>query len=82
MTPANRTVRKMLAVTCADRPGRRYLDLSIDPAYDYKVSFVQDDNVLSSVALGAVRRKCASPGWRGSPWMSRRARSTRDSIRS
>jgi hypothetical protein len=60
--PANRTVRKMLAVTCADRPGRRYLDLSIDPAYDYKVSFVQDDNVLSSVALESVPPGVRKPG--------------------
>jgi len=51
-----------LAVGCADRPGRRYLDLSVDPAYSYKVSFVQDNAVLSSVDLGAVPEDQRKPG--------------------
>jgi len=60
--PGNRSVRRLLAVGCADRPGRRYLDLSVDPAYSYKVSFVQDNAVLSSVDLGAVPEDQRKPG--------------------
>jgi arabinofuranosyltransferase len=58
----NQKIGIELAVTCAVRTGRRYLDLSADSDDLYRLSFVKDNTVVSSAQVGPVPEYRRKPG--------------------
>jgi arabinofuranosyltransferase len=51
-----------LAIPCEDRPGRRFIDLSVDADDSYRVTFVRDNAVVSFLHIGATPEYRRPPG--------------------
>lgn len=68
LTPAasgEAAVRRLdlpLAITCDDRPGRRYLDVALDSDDRYLVEFVKDNRIIAALPLGPVPAHRRTPG--------------------
>lgn len=60
--PGNRRLARPLAVTCDDRPGRRYLDVSLDSDDTYELTFLKGSATLDTVSLGPIPEYRRKPG--------------------
>jgi len=58
----NQPIRTELAVTCDVRPGRRYLEISVDSDETYRLSFVKDNAVVSSAQISPIPEHRRVPG--------------------
>jgi arabinofuranosyltransferase len=56
-----------LAIMCDDRPGRRYIDISVDSGDEYKVSFLKGADVVASMDVGKVPEYRRRPGMASHP---------------
>jgi arabinofuranosyltransferase len=63
--PGNRVLTGPLAVTCPDRAGREYLDISLDSDDRYLLTFMKGPSVLASVELGPIPEHRRRPGLTG-----------------
>ncbi len=60
--PGVRALDRPLAVTCDPRPGRRYLDITLDSDDRYLVEFVKDNRIVASMPLGPIPAHRRSAG--------------------
>lgn len=58
----SRILAKPLAVTCEARPGRRYIDLTLDSNDRYLVEFVKDNQIIATLDLGPIPAHRRYPG--------------------
>jgi arabinofuranosyltransferase len=58
----NRILKTPLAVVCDDRPGRRYLDVSLDSDDLYELTFLKKGDIVGSMGLGPIPEHRRSPG--------------------
>jgi arabinofuranosyltransferase len=60
--PGNHRLMPPLAVTCDDRPGRRYLDVSLDSDDHYQLTFLKGNRVIARLDLGSIPEFRRRPG--------------------
>ncbi len=60
--PGTRTLGLPLAVQIEDRPGRQYLDISLDADDGYRLTFLQRDTIVGEIDLGPVPEYRRKPG--------------------
>jgi arabinofuranosyltransferase len=60
--PGVRRLDQPLAVTCEAKPGRRYLDVTLDSNDRYLVEFVKDNLIIASMELGPIPAHRRTPG--------------------
>jgi arabinofuranosyltransferase len=60
--PATRTLVQPLAVLCGDRAGAARLDIALDSDDQYRLTFIGDGRVRSTVELGPVPQHRRAPG--------------------
>lgn len=60
--PGTFVLQRPLAVTCEDRPGRRYLDASLDSNDRYVFVFVKRNRVVAELEVGPVPQHRRRPG--------------------
>jgi hypothetical protein len=57
-----RILKTPLAVQCDDRPGRRYLDVSLDSDDLYELTFLKKGNIVGTLGFGPVPEYRRAPG--------------------
>jgi arabinofuranosyltransferase len=57
-----RALPAALAISCDDRPGRRYLDVKLDSAEAYRLYFLQREAIVSVLDLSAIPAYRRQPG--------------------
>jgi len=60
--PGTFVLQRPLAVTCEDRPGRRYLDASLDSNDRYVFVFVKRNRVVAELEVGPIPEHRRRPG--------------------
>ena len=60
--PGTRRLDKPLAITCDDRPGRRYLDVSLDSNDRYVLLFLKKNRYVTELEVGPIPQYRRRPG--------------------
>jgi hypothetical protein len=55
------------AILCDDKPGRRYIDASLDSNDDYKFTFIKGRDVVATMEIGKVPEHRRHPGLASHP---------------
>jgi arabinofuranosyltransferase len=58
----NHVLKQPLAITCAPRKGRRYLDVTLDSNDRYVLTFLAERRILSTLELGPIPEYRRTPG--------------------
>jgi arabinofuranosyltransferase len=60
--PGSHSFENALAVTCEDRRGRRYLDISVSSEDAYKLEFIKKNNLIGVLEFGPIPEHRRRPG--------------------
>jgi len=60
--PGARVLTAPLAIFCEDRPGRRYLDVTLDSDDRYMLLFVKANRLVTTMELGPIPQHRRNPG--------------------